>query len=272
MSDKVNENGVKLRKNNKNSEKVEEKMTNLTENHGNLSENVNNSDQKETKMDQKSLEEQYAELKASNPELLEKTKSKAASSSKPKTTKKRGAKMSDKTPREQAEAVLEKIAKEFKLSANRINAKRGSKSGVGALQLRRADGIKIAVRSNDIVIYAPHSFMKVGVQDSPGWEHVTRLAHNVDADTLEKAFRKAMKDKKSGTQWAIEVGATRRQGKKVEDLEARKTRLEAELKKLQSTIKEKKKADKPKKKTTRKSKAKNADAMAAVAAEATETA
>ena len=216
--------------------------------------------EKGAKMEEKgqSLEEQYSNLKKNNPELVEKTKNVAKSDPKSvkaslnrKPSRKGGVKMKDLSPREKCDSVLEKVVKDLKFTTQRIEAKANAK-GPGALQVKRPDGVKVAVRTNDVVIYSPQSFIGTGRVAPAGWKHVTVFNHKADLDVLDKAIRKGLKDKKSGSQWAAELGSTGRV-KTLADIQDRKAMLEAELKRMkeiEKKMKPKTKIRKPKTSTT----------------------
>lgn len=152
-----------------------------------------------------------------------------------KTSTKGRVKMTD---RDRAEKVLEKVAKEFGFPVSRVKAKRNSKTTKGSLRVMRPDGVKIAVRTHYIVIYAPYSYMKMGRPESGGWLHGTAMNHNEDPKILEKAFRKALKDKKSGHDWAVELGSLNVRKRTPVNLKAKKEKLEKELALIKKQLKE----------------------------------
>jgi len=170
----------------------------------------------------------YEATKKSNPELIAKTRAIAKGIPKPKAPKKEVTPM---TGRQRAEQILIDICKELKLAPpRRVSAKADSKSGLGALQAFTGVGIKVAVRSHDVVAYLPQSELGFGAQAPGRWVYVTILKY--DDPNLDKAFRKALKDKVASTAWAKQLGfAPRAQAGKAqpEDLEARRKRVENEL-------------------------------------------
>lgn len=170
---------------------------------------------------------EYAELKASRNPIIESLKAKAKID-KIKPSRKEVTPLTD---RQKAERALIEACKEMKISPpRRINAKADSKSGLGALQAFTGVGIKIAVRSNDIVIYMPQSELGFGVAGPGRWNYVTVLKW---ADpNLDKAFKKALKDKVASTAWAKQLGfvpRTKGVAAQPEDLATKRRRLEAEL-------------------------------------------
>lgn len=202
-------------------------------------------------MEQKSLEEQAKELRKSGKmNDLTKNFKKEKADKKPKTTTpktKQEEVTSMKRGRKEAEAVLIKVCKDLKLNApSRVAAKGDSKSGLGSLQaVGVAGGVKVSVRSNDIIAYCPQSFLGYGRQHPGRWVHVTILSAG-DAN-LEKAFVKALKDKKSGADWAKELQfVPRAQANTKEDLKSQKEKLLAKLKDIEA-LEKKAKAAKPKK-------------------------
>uniref|UniRef100_A0A6M3JIB6 Uncharacterized protein n=1 Tax=viral metagenome TaxID=1070528 RepID=A0A6M3JIB6_9ZZZZ len=211
MTEKGQKNGKNSKKgieNNQNSIKVEEKP-----------------------MEMKSLEEQKADLEKNNPELLAKTRSIARDGKKkdkPKTTKREVTIMDKRTD---AEKILAKVCKDLKLaSPGRLNAKSDSKSGLGPFQaIGKSGGVKVSVRSNDVIAYCPHSFLGYGRQHPGRWVHVSIL--NAQDPNLEKAFRKALTDKKSGSDWAKELKFAPRNivGSTGMTAEARVAKLQADL-------------------------------------------
>ena len=188
----------------------------------------------------KDLKAQHEELKKKNPKLLEALKKTAKgeimkphASTITTSTKGGDKKMNG---RANAEKLLLKVCKDLKLSTpTRVNAKDDSKSGVGPLQaLGKKGGIKVSVRSNDVVAYCPQKYLGFGRQAPGRWVHVTILSYG-DAN-LEKAFRKALTDNKSGADWAKELNFIPRAQGAVDPKEKIK-KLEAELKllKIQET-------------------------------------
>lgn len=187
----------------------------------------------------------YAELKAKKNPIIEKVRE-AAKAPKSKPRKE----VTVMTDRQKAEHALINACKELKLTApRRIEAKADSKSGMGALQAFTSVGIKVAVRSNDIVIYMPQTELGYGVAAPGRWACYVTVMKYADPN-LDKAFRKALKDKVSSSTWAKQGGfVPRAQGKaQPEDLDAKRKRLEAELEAIKRQVKAVK--AKPKQKKT----------------------
>lgn len=234
-----------------------------------------NSEEKVEQKTTEQLREERKELEKTNPELIARTKAnaKAPSKSKRKPRKRAvntqtqiGGDIMDK--RTKAEKVLVAEAKKAKRLTKRINAKAGSKSGQGALQGLHSDGsCKVSVRSNDIVIFAPHSYVKYGTQHPGIWVHVTRIAF--DDPNMGKAFAKAFKDKKSSADWSKELAFKGRQQGASKTLTA--DQVTAQRKEAEAKVKELKAMERKAKKATPKAKAstsKRADAMKLVKADA----
>jgi hypothetical protein len=199
-SQKTNENGVILRKNSNNSSNLEAIMSEVTQKPEKSVKNIQTS-----------------------PKKSQKPRNIGNNSSKP-SNKRRNA----MTNREKCEQVLEEVAKQFKMQTSRISAKRNS-SQDGALQLKDVRGnVKITVKSYFIDVYSPKSYLGHGTESSKGYEFVTKFPHTVDLKVLKNVFVKAMKDKKSGNDWCIEMGCTRRAKTSV-NLKSRAERLRAEL-------------------------------------------
>jgi hypothetical protein len=201
--------------------------------------------EKETTM--KSLEEQKAELKKKNPGLLAKTKELAKGTKTATSTKAEEKGVTRMDRRETAEKILSKICKELKLAEpKRLNPMSTSKSGVGSFQaIGKAGGVKISVRSTDIVAYMPQSALGYGAQAPGRWVYVTILKAG-DAN-LDKAFKKALMDPKSGATWAKELNFQSRGQSAPVDLDAKMKKLQEEianLKKLQMAKKAEEKKEK----------------------------
>jgi hypothetical protein len=176
------------------------------------------------------MTKEYNELKKKRSISVKKTEKVS------KTTRKEVTIMSART---HAEALLAKDCKEMKLSVTRIQAKSTSKSGIGAFQAHGvAGGVKVAVRDHDIVFYMPQKALGYGRQSKDPWVYCSQMRWD-DAD-LEKAFRKALKDTRSGATWAKELGFARKVvATKIQNalsLEQKAKQLQAELKATKSAL------------------------------------
>ena len=244
---------------------------------------INEKDTKNIKMEDKSmekeqefipgdLEKQAAELRKSGKmkKLTSNIKKKEVKVTKPKAKETEVTTVSD--ARSKAEATLIKVCKDLKLDAPaRILAKAGSKIGIGALQARNDLGfLKAAVRATDVCLYTPYNIIKIGRPEpnKVSYPHVTLV--NATDPGLAKAFERALKDKKSSSEWATELGAISKaqvRGKTATDnLANQKAALEAKLAAVNKRLKEEAKVATPKKTKAKKTKAVN-PAIATVAAE-----
>lgn len=209
-------------------------------------------DKMEEKMEKtyEDLKKERENLEKTNPELLVKTEALAKSESKPrKQTPKPTVKVEPKKEvrsmdnRTAAELLLAKVCKDLKLAEpRRINAKADSKSGVGAVQAFTKVGIKVAVRSNDVVLYTPQPELGYGVPAPSKWAHYVTVMKHTDKD-LEKAFRKTLKDSKSSADWRKEGHAVAPKTVSLDELQAKKKALEEQIKaikKVQGKREEKK--------------------------------
>jgi hypothetical protein len=222
----------------------------------------------------KSLEEQAKDMRADGTmkEQIEKFKGKGKD--KGKKNKATNPKTEEVTTvsdvRSKAEATLVKVCKDLKLDApTRINAKVGSKIGVGALQARNNLGfLKAAVRATDVCLYTPYSIVKIGRPEpnKVSYPHVTLV--NATDPGLAKAFERALKDKKSSSEWATELGAVSKsqvRGKTAkENLANQKAALEARLAAVNKRLKDEAKEQA---KTTKVAKPKKPKATASPAIE-----
>ncbi len=173
-------------------------------------------------------------------DVTDETRKKTRALNRVKTPTKASGNGSDKMKkRGSADKVLLRVAKELKLVTKRLNAKSTSKSGIGALQCYgKSGGVKVTVRDHDIVVFSPHSFLGYGWQHAGAYVHCSKLSKS--DPNLDKAFRKALKDKKSGTDWARELGFTARTSEKATPIPVvdQIKKLEADLKALKAAKKQ----------------------------------
>jgi len=194
-------------------------------------------------------------------------KSKVIRSKSTKNTSKGGNSMTKE--RKQAEAVLKKVAKQFGLEVNRIKAKRNATSDVGPLQVRKDGKVKLAVKTHDILVFSPQSYLKLGNVGPKHFEYLTVFKFGTDPKILEKAFIKGLKDKKTGEQWANEMKCRSYRRTPV-NLKERKKRLEEELKAVEKRLAEARKTTvKRKTKKVKKTTKVTSAAIQKVAVEAT---
>ena len=229
---KMEEKGHILRKSGKNSEKVAKTI-----------EKENKTMEKTPKVDENVIDMTVTEGVIKAREELKKknavSKPKAKVVQKVKTSNKGGDIMVDKfvDHRVIAEKALIKVCKELKMNApERIAAKRTSTSGLSTFRSKDVNGeVKVAIRATDICIYSPPKVVKFG-SPYPSYPQITIMSWG-DAN-LEKAFTNAMKDKKSSSQWATELGwvnpRTKKAVKTITDVSKKMAGLEVELKKLKA--------------------------------------
>lgn len=171
------------------------------------------------------------------------------------------AKRKELTNRDRIEALLTKVAKTSKAEVIRAVPHGASKSGIGALQVRREGAVLISVRDKDVVIYVEPKVLKAGRPGPKGWESVAHFNHNTPLEIFEKSFKKAFTSKKvtgAKPKVAKDISARRKQ------LETQLATIKAEEKKAKATkSKAKASTKKPKTKTNKVTDA----AIASVAAE-----
>ena len=242
----------------KKDQNLDKSNSNLTKNSEDLTKNTPKVTKKEAIMSQK---DQKVEENVKNQSI---SKSNEAKKPKPRSkSKKPGSKTTKNTSkggdnmakdRKAAEMILRKVAKQFKLDVNRISAKRNATSDVGPLQVRKDGKVKLAVKTHDILVFSPQSYLKLGKQGPKHFEYLTVFKFETDPKILEKAFIKGLKDKKTGEEWAIEMKCRSYRRTKV-NLKSRKERLEAELAAVKKRLAEEKKSNvKLRKKSIKKTK------------------
>jgi len=185
---------------------MDEKSVNVAEMVSEVAKNILNGDKTEVKVDKKVVKKVKVESKPAE------------------KSQKGGDKMGDRT---HAISVVTKVCREIGgIAMNRVQARADAK-GEGAIQIRRADGLKASIRTGDVMLLSPYEVVKIGKPHGGGYPHIT-LVRFSDVK-LEEAVRRCLKDKKSNLAWAAELKASRRT-KTVEDLAAKKARLMAEMK------------------------------------------
>jgi len=249
----------------------------IIQNNASMAENVAKTlknDMEEVKMEQKVVENvekvaktddlkaQYEALKKDKPELIKKTREVAKSKDKPKPKKEEEVTVM-KEWRTPSERILIQVCKELKLAApERIQAKAGSKSGVGALRVKINGEVVLSVRTNDIVAFIPLSYMEVGRAEIAPYDKVVTKLNGLDEAALKKAMVKALKCKKAPSVWKKEAGFSLAATPAVKKAVAIKETAEQKYKRLNAELAEVKKALKAKPKTKR------ANVLATVAATA----
>jgi len=225
----------------------DEKTLKNAQTEGKMTENTTKTSEKGTEAED--LKKQYADLKKKNPELVAKTRAIARGKINPKPKKEDKEEVTSmKEWRTPSERILIGVCKELKLAApERIQAKAGSKSGVGALRVKLDNEVVLSVRSNDIVAFIPHSYMEVGKAEiAPYDKTVTKLNGLGEAD-LHKAMVKALKCKKRPSAWKKETGFSLASTPAVKKAAAIKETADDKIKRLNAELAEAKKAIKVKK-------------------------